>query len=305
MKALAMLPKRITTGISAVLILLAWGLPVAAKTAEDQLGREIRVPDDPRRVIALAPSITEIIFALGQQGRLQGITQYSNYPPEADRLPRVGSYVRLDLERIVALKPDLCIAIKDGNPKEIIDRLQSLEIPVFAVNPHNLESMLETIRKIGGILNASQNAEILVQEMRNRIQKVDALVSRTDHRPRVFVQIGISPIVSAGTRTFIHELIVRAGGINVAAGPSAYPHFSREQVLALAPDVLIITTMARSGAYEKAREDWYRLADMPAVRQKRIHTVDSDVFDRPSPRLLDALEILTRLLHPELFKDRP
>ncbi len=300
-----MIPKLIATSISAVIILLAHSLTLIAKTAEDQLGREIRVPDEPKRVIALAPSITEIIFSLGQQDRLKGTTQYSNYPAEAAKLPKVGSYVRLDLERIVALNPDLCIAIKDGNPKEIIDRLESLNIPVFAVNPHNLESMLQTIEKIGNILNASQNAKTLLMNMRRRIQQVDALVSRIDHQPRVFIQIGISPIVSAGTNTFIHELIVRAGGINVAAGPSAYPHFSREQVFALAPDVLIITSMARSGSFEQAKADWNRLSDMPAVRQKRIYTVDSDLFDRPSPRLLDALEILIRLLHPELFKENP
>ncbi len=300
-----MLPKIITTSIFAITILLACGLPIMAKTAEDQLGREIRVPDDPKRIIALAPSITEIIFALGQQDRLKGTTQFSNYPAEAAKLPKVGSYVRLDLERIVALNPDLCIAIKDGNPKGTIDRLQSLNIPVFAVNPRNLESMIQTIQKIGSILNASQKANTLVKDMRSRIQKVDALVSRIDRRPRVFIQIGISPIISAGTNTFIHELIVRAGGLNVAAGNRAYPHFSREQVLALAPDVLIITSMARSGAFEKAKADWNRLSHMPAVREKRIYTVNSDVFDRPSPRLLDALEILTRLLHPKLFKEGP
>jgi iron complex transport system substrate-binding protein len=300
-----MLPKIITTSIFAITILLACGLPIMAKTAEDQLGREIRVPDDPKRIIALAPSITEIIFALGQQDRLKGTTQFSNYPAEAAKLPKVGSYVRLDLERIVALNPDLCIAIKDGNPKGIIDRLQSLNIPVFAVNPRNLESMMQTIQKIGSILNASQKANTLVKDMRSRIQQVDALVSRIDRRPRVFIQIGISPIISAGRNTFIHELVVRAGGINVAAGNRAYPHFSREQVFALAPDVLIITSMARSGAFEKAKADWNRLSHMPAVREKRIYTVNSDVFDRPSPRLLDALEILTRLLHPKLFKEGP
>ena len=300
-----MLPKIITTSIFAITILLACGLPIMAKTAEDQLGREIRVPDDPKRIIALAPSITEIIFALEQQDRLKGTTQFSNYPAEAAKLPKVGSYVRLDLERIVALNPDLCIAIKDGNPKGIIDRLQSLNIPVFAVNPRNLESMMQTIQKIGSILDASQKANTLVKDMRSRIQQVDALVSRIDHRPRVFIQIGISPIISAGRNTFIHELVVRAGGINVAAGNRAYPHFSREQVFALAPDVLIITSMARSGAFEKAKADWNRLSHMPAVREKRIYTVNSDVFDRPSPRLLDALEILTRLLHPKLFKEGP
>ena len=288
-----------------ITVWLSGELPLAAKTAEDQLGRQIQLPDDPQRIIALAPSITEIIFAIGQQDRLKGITQFSNYPAETDQLPKVGSYVRLDLERIVALNPDLCIAIKDGNPKEIIDRLQSLNIPVFAVNPRNLESMMETIQSIGGILNADTKAQALVQDMQRRVQQVEALVAQIDHRPRVFVQIGITPIVSAGTNTFIHELIVRAGGINVAAGKKPYPHFSREQVLALAPEVLILTSMSRSRAFEKAKADWGRLTHMPAVRNQRIYTVDSDVFDRPSPRLVEALEILTRLLHPELFEEQP
>jgi iron complex transport system substrate-binding protein len=298
-----MIPKILATSILVITILLASALPLVAKTAEDQLGRKVQIPDDPQRVVALAPSITEIIFALGQQDRLKGTTQFSNYPAEAAKLPKIGSYVRLDLERIVALHPDLCIAIKDGNPKDTIERLQSLNIPVFAVNPRNLETVMQTIQKVGDILNASERAKTLVQAMRGRIQRVDALVASIDQRPRVFIQIGISPIISAGTNTFIHELIVRAGGINVAAGKKAYPHFSREQVLALAPDVLIITSMSRSGAFEKAKSDWRRLIDTPAGLGKRIYTVDSDVFDRPSPRLLDALEILTRLLHPELFKD--
>jgi iron complex transport system substrate-binding protein len=289
--------------ISALILWLTGALPLVAKTAEDQLGREIQIPDDPQRVVALAPSITEIIFALGQQDRLKGTTQFSNYPAEAAKLPKVGSYVRLDLERIVALHPDLCIAIKDGNPKETIERLQSLNIPVFAVNPRNLETMMQTIQKVGEVLNASKKAKTLVQAMRGRIRRVDALVASVEQRPRVFIQIGISPIISAGTNTFIHELIVRAGGINVATGQKAYPHFSREQVLALAPDILIITSMSRSGAFEKAEADWRRLIDTPGGLGKRIYTVDSDVFDRPSPRLLDALETLTRLLHPELFRD--
>ena len=217
-----MIPKIIATSISAITILLAGGLPLTAKTAQDQLGREIRVPDDPKRIIALAPSITEIIFALEQQDRLKGTTQYSNYPAEAAKLTKVGSYVRLDLERIVALRPDLCIAIKDGNPKGTIDRLQSLNIPVFAVNPHNLESMMQAIQRIGGILNASAKAKALVEDMRRRMQRVDALVSRIERRPRVFIQIGISPVISAGRNTFIHELIVRAGGVNVAACSDYY-----------------------------------------------------------------------------------
>ncbi|MGD9285819.1 MAG: helical backbone metal receptor, partial [Desulfobacterales bacterium] len=184
-----MIPKILATSILVITILLASALPLVAKTAEDQLGRKVQIPDDPQRVVALAPSITEIIFALGQQDRLKGTTQFSNYPAEAAKLPKVGSYVRLDLERIVALHPDLCIAIKDGNPKDTIERLQSLNIPVFAVNPRNLETVMQTIQKVGDILNASERAKTLVQAMRGRIQRVDALVASIDQRPRVFIQI--------------------------------------------------------------------------------------------------------------------
>ena len=248
------------------------------------------------------PSITEIIFQLNQGSRLKGATLYSNYPPQASSLPKVGSYIRLDLERIIALEPDLCMAIKDGNPKEIVDRLQSMQIPVYVVNPRNLETVIQTIEEVGSLLNASDNANILANRMRDRLERIKAKVASTDKRPRVFIQIGISPIISVGSQTFIHDLISMAGGINVAAGYSAYPRFSREQVLALSPDVIIITSMARQTVFQQVRDQWSRWPDMPAARNQQIFVVDSDVFDRPSPRLLDGLETLFQLIHPELLE---
>ena len=176
----------------------------------DQLGRQVNVPDDPQRIVSLAPNITEIIFALGQEHRLKGVTRYSDFPPQAAKLPKVGSYVHLDLERIVALKPDLCIAIRDGNPQAAAQRLESLKIPVYAVDPKNLETIMETIIEIGKILNADEKTKLLVQDMRSRIQRVKSLVAKANHRPGVFFQIGISPIVSVGTPTFMNDLIVLA-----------------------------------------------------------------------------------------------
>ena len=275
-------------------------VPSSAATVSDQLGRNIRVPAMPRRIVSLAPSITEIVFALEQEHRLVGATRYSDYPPEAAKLPKVGSYVRLDIERIVTLNPDLCIATKDGNPKAVIERLASLKIPVYVVNPHNLDTILETILEIGSILNAGDKAAILAESMHNRIQRVKSRVAQVVHRPRVFFQIGISPIVSTGTDTFIHELIELAGGVNLAKGPLAYPRFSREQVLSLEPEVFIITSMARQAVFEEVKAEWRLWPSIPAVRDGRIFLVDSDLFDRPSPRLVDGLELLTRLIHPEL-----
>jgi len=288
----------IITGIA-----LAAAMPVVAKVVTDQLERQVDVPDDPQRVVALAPSITEIVFALQRQDRLKGVTTYSDFPPEAAKLPKVGSYVHLDLERIVALKPDLCIAIKDGNPRAVAQRLDSLKIPVYAVDPKNLETVMQTILQIGELLKAEQKANLLVKDMRSRILRIKSLVSKTTHRPRVFYQIGISPIVSIGTHTFMHELIVLAGGINLAQGPVAYPRFSREQVLALAPEVFIITSMARMAVFEQVKAEWSRWPNMPAVRNNRIFLEDSNLFDRPTPRLVDGLELLVRLIHPELFKE--
>jgi len=282
---------------------LAVSTPGTAKTLIDQLDRRVEVPDEPERVVALAPSITEIIFALGRQDRLKGATMFSDFPPEAAELPKVGSYVHLDVERIVALKPDLCIAIKDGNPKATVQRLEHLKIPVYAVNPRDLETVMQTVRVIGELLNAAENANQLVKNMQLRIQRVESLVARSTHRPRVFFQIGIAPIVSIGTDTFIHELIVRAGGENVAAGSVAYPRFSREQVLALVPEVFIITSMARVAAFEQVKAEWSRWPNMPAVRNQRIFLEDSNLFDRPTPRIVDALEVLVRRIHPELFEE--
>jgi iron complex transport system substrate-binding protein len=286
-------------------IILCVCTPAPAKTVTDQLGRAFDLPDNPQRIVSLAPSITEIIFELNQGGRLIGVTQYSNYPAEASTLPKVGSYIRLDLEKIVALKPDLCIGIKDGNPREAVERLQSMQIPVYVVNPRDLETVVHTIGEIGSLLNASESADRLVDEMRSRLERVRSAVARTNRRPRVFIQIGITPIISVGSPTFLHDLIVEAGGINVAAGPSAYPRFSREEVLALAPDVILITSMDRQTVFETVRADWSRWADMPAARNQRIFIVDSDLFDRPSPRLLDGLETLVQLIHPELFAPIP
>ena len=132
-----------------VLPLISFEAASVAKTVTDQLGRQVTVPDKPQRVVSLAPSITEIVFALNQGHRLQGVTTYSDFPPEALKLPRVGSYVHLDLEKIVSLKPDLCIAIKDGNPRLIAQRLESLRIPVYAVDPDNLKTIMKTVTEIG------------------------------------------------------------------------------------------------------------------------------------------------------------
>lgn len=284
--------------------LIATGVWSGTKTVTDQLGRSVTLSVNPQRIVALAPSITEIVFALGQEHRLKGVTQFSDFPAEAKQIPVVGSYVNLDIEKIVALKPDLCIAIKDGNSRDHVKKLEALGIPVYAINPKNMETVMEMVMEMGKLLGAPEKAKLLVDNMHARIERVKTLVSKTEHRPRVFFQIGISPIVSVGTHTFIHELIIRAGGQNITEGPIPYPRYSKEQVLALSPGVFIITSMSRGEIFEKVKTDWSRWKDLPAVKNNRIFLVDSNILDRPTPRLVDGLEMLVKIIHPELFSPK-
>lgn len=281
-------------------------LPIchADNTVTDQLGRRVRLPEQTQRIVALAPSITEILFALDLSDRLVGATQFSDYPAAASSLPKVGSYVHLDVEKIVALKPDLCIGIKDGNPIVSVRKLEGLGIPVYAVDPRNLESVMQTLKELGRLLEVSDRANAIVNGMQERIQHVQSRVSGAPHRPAVFLQIGIAPIVSVGNQTFINELIVMAGGVNLTQGATPYPRLSKETVISLRPEVIIITSMARQTVFEAVKRDWQQWSELPAVKNNRIYLVDSNVLDRPTPRLVDGLEMLARLIHPDRFGEK-
>ncbi|MBW2467001.1 MAG: ABC transporter substrate-binding protein, partial [Deltaproteobacteria bacterium] len=248
----------------AIILLIALPACVTARSVTDQVGRNLTVPDNPTRVIALAPSITEIIYDLHQEKRLIGVTQYSTYPAEARSLPRVGSYVRLDVEKIVSLRPDLCLAIKDGNPKHIIDKIVALNIPVYVIDPRNLFQIMDSINRLGSLLQAEPTAKELVADMKERVEHVQTLVETTSIRPRIFFQIDAEPLFSAGRNTFIHELIELAGGINSAAGADSYPRYSWEDILMLQPEIVLISSMAGGLKPEELVKSWNRWQQLSA-----------------------------------------
>ncbi len=288
--------------VPVVLLLFTAAIAVETRVVTDHDGKTLQVPASPQRVVALAPSITEIVFALNRHDRLVGVTRFSNYPEAADRLPRVGSYVHLDIEKIVSLAPDLCIAIKDGNPIQVVRRIEAMGIPVFAIHPMEIDAVIRSIHDIGGLLEAEDAAARVIADMNERLERVEKIVAGVHEKPTVFFQIGVAPIVSAGNGTFIHELIERAGGVNAAGHLSGYPAFSREEVITLAPDVMVLTSMERYKVFDEVLREWRRWENIPAVRNNRIHMVDSDLYDRPSPRLVHGLEELAALLHPRRFE---
>lgn len=288
-----------------ICLVLACSAPAHSRQLTDESGRTVTVPADIRRVVSLAPSLTEIVYQLGRGKLLKGATQFSYIPAEAKLLPRVGSYVRIDVEKVVALEPDLCLATKDGNPQHIVSRLESLGIPVYVVDPHSIEDIMQTMLGLGDLLGAEHRAAAIVADMRRRVDAITGKLAGVETKPGVFFQIDAAPIVSASSGTFINELIVKAGGRNLVADAAIrYPKLSWEDILQYSPDVVLIATMAGGHSIESLKSGWYRWPQLPAVKNGRIHVVDADLVDRPTSRLIDGLEVFARLIHPELFGEQ-
>jgi iron complex transport system substrate-binding protein len=287
-----------------ILLFLTPAVTAHSSTLERPLPKN-PVSGKPERIVSLAPNITEMVFSLGRGDALVGVTRHCDHPPAARDLPSVGSYVHLDLERIAALRPDLCLAVKDGNPKETVLRLESLGIPVYAMDPKNLDEVLRTVQELGDLIGARDEAERLLKDATDRISTVNNALSDVSHRPAVFFQVGGPPIVSAGSGTLIDDLITRARGRNLAAGPVRYPKFSREEIIALRPEILIVTSMGGESEGRRALEQWRRWESIPAARNERIFLVDPNLFHRGTLRLVDGLETLAELIHPERFKASP
>ncbi len=282
-----------------VAALLGLGLePLHAREMMDEAGRWVRVPPLPRRVVSLAPSITECLFALGLDEEVVGVTQYSNYPPKVASLPQVGSYVHLNLERILALRPDLVLATRDGNPRDQVERLAKMGMTVYTTDPRSLDGLFRTLEAMGEIFRREERAAGIVREMKARLARVESLVNERP-RPRVFLQIDIHPLVTVGKGTLQNHLIELAGGENVAATESIqYPILSMERILETRPEVILVSSMVADSAQELRR--WRKWREIPAVAKGRLHMVDADLIDRPSPRVLDGLEEMVRLIHPEV-----
>ena len=250
-----------------------------------------------QRIVALAPSLAELTCDLGAKARLVGRTMHSETPETIRALPVVGAYSRPDVERIMALRPDLCLAIHDGTPRTVIRRLHQLGVPVLELAPDTFEGLIETLLSLGRALGTEMAAERAADLVRARLAAMDRQVCAIPDADRrvVLLQVQALPPMFAGPDTFCGELIRRAGGRNPIAGPLPYPLLNVEEVIALRPDVILIPDMARA---HEAQALWRRFPDIPAVRHNRLYIVAADPFSQPTLRSLDALETLHTLLYP-------
>lgn len=272
-------------------------------TIVDDAKRQVVVPNRPERIISLAPSNTEILFAVGAGDRVIAVDSFSDYPPSVQELPRLGGLDDTAFEQLVALQPDLVLTI--GGTAAQVSRLEELGINVAVIQPETFNEILATINLIGRLVGSDAAAQALTADLEARVRAVVGALAAVpdDQRPRVLLEIWPDPLMSVGPGSFMHDLLELAGGKNIFAdSDSPWPVVSLETAIARDPQAII--TMFPD-AFEQLRSGdrtgWSR---MSAVRSGRILLVDENVFSRPGPRLVDALEQLAAFLHPDRWPEQ-
>lgn len=266
---------------------------------KDEANREVRVYGKIERVITLAPNLTEIVYAIGAGDRLVGNTTYCDYPDEARSVQKVGDTLQPNIERILALRPNLIFISTSSQLEAFARQLSEHGIPVYVSDPHDLEGVILSIENIARLLDRQQQAGDLVNKMRGRITAVEAAVK--NRRPeRVFYQLSAEPLYTAGRDAFVTDLIKRAGGLSVTADvPEAWPRYSQEAAVAAQPEAIVLPT---GGSMGDANADVATgLKRAPAVLNGKVLKINGDLLVRPGPRAIDGLEQLARALHPEAF----
>lgn len=265
----------------------------------DGRGRLVTVVSHPQRIISLAPNITETLFALGLDDRIVGVTTYCDFPAAARAKEKVGDTIHPNLERIISLKPDLVLISTASQLENLTRQLDQLQVPVYVTDPRRVEEVVTSIRALGEVTGVAERGAEIAAGMERRIHEVQQRTKELN-RPSVFYVLQTGPLITAGRDTFINDLIDLAGGHSISAEEAAaYPQFSRETVVARAPDVIIAPASHGSElvSEEVLRRDF---ATTPAVRHNRIARVNADLIDRPGPRIVEGLEQLARAIHPEV-----
>jgi iron complex transport system substrate-binding protein len=278
-----------------VFFVLAFALPAAAlRMVADETGHAVTVPDQAHRILCLAPSITDTVFAIGAGADVVGITDYTHYPPEALRKPSVGEVLRPSLERIAMLHPDLAIGIAGFNDADSIRSIERMGVPVFLVNPSGLAGLYRSIGSIGRALGREADARALVARLREREHRVRQQAAAAAIRPTVFLAISLDPCITAGHGAFITDLIEAAGARSVTDDlTQEWIHLNIETIVARQPQFVLILKDAPFGLEQmRERAGWRALE---AVRVGRVLRID-DRLQYPSPVAFDALEDFARQL---------
>jgi len=279
--------------------------PVPTREVIDEVGRTIHVPVNPTRIISLAPSLTETVYALGADDRLVADTDYCDYPPAAKKKQKVGGVIDPSLEQIVALHPDLVLVTKESNRIETVQALDTLNIPAYATDPHNVKDIITSTEKLADVLNVPAAGKSVGDDMERRLAALQSKLTGAPPRRVLFV-VWMEPLISVGKGTFVADAVAKSGGVSIVDSSQDWPQISMEEVVHLQPDFLVFAPSHS----QTAGQNYESLANLPgwslltAVREHRF-AVASDAIIRPAPRIISAIEELARQLHPQAFTDLP
>ena len=269
---------------------------VSARAYVDDAGRRMYFATPPARIVSLAPSITEMLFAMEAGEQLVGVTDFCDYPPEALKKPKVG-YSNPNLETLVALQPDLVVA-----PSDFL-KLEQLKIPVFILADKNVEGIFVHIQTLGRIVGHSAKADTVAMQLRHQVATIQQRVQGMAPVRMLYV-LNSQPLITVGPGSFIDQLIGMAGGVNVAAkSVTPYPRLSMESVLQEDPEVLVFPVGKAEGISESEQQAWRQWSTMTAVKRSRLHQISADWLNRPGPRIAQGLEALAAILHPDRLSD--
>jgi iron complex transport system substrate-binding protein len=279
--------------------------PAAPGNITDDLGRSILIESIPDRIVSLAPSNTEILFALGLGDKVAGVTDYCNYPDEAKEKPSIGGFSTVNIEAVVALEPDLILAT-ERHSKTVIPALENLGYTVVALSPETLDEVIESIDFVGEITGTQKEASQLTGNLQKRIDTVKNKTAaiEQDEKPRVLYLTWHDPLMTAGTGTLANNVLTTAGGINIAGDISGDTAISLETVIDRNPQTIVASVGMGSGEdlpwqYVQTEE---RLKITDALKNEQVYKINGDLIHRAGPRCVDALEIMAQFFHPELFQ---
>lgn len=280
--------------------------PRALLVVEDDWGRRVEIPQPVRRIVSLAPSATETVYALGLQDRLVADTDFCDFPPEAKKLPKVGGPFTPNLEVVVSLKPDVVLlAGNSANRKETADALDLLHVPAYATNAKTIDDVLASIARLGEVLGAAEQGKALTDSLRARLVELRRKLGVAPPARVLFV-VWQDPLISIGQETYIADALRWADAESVIETKLDWPHVSLEEVVHLQPDYLVFAsdhpeevTSILTGL--RKLPGW---RDLKALQENRVAIV-SEAINRPAPRIVDAIEDVARQLHPEIFAESP
>jgi iron complex transport system substrate-binding protein len=271
----------------------------------DDLGRTIQIKGIPMRIISLCPSNTEMVYALGLEDRLIGVTTYCNYPEAVKDKPKVSEYSNVDIEKIVSMQPDLILADGVQHKSQVIPAIEKLNIAVLGIAAESLDKILSDITLLGKVSGESKAAEKLVSSLQTRIQSINEKIQKANisDKPRVFFLTWHDPLWTAGSGTLIHDLMTSAGGVNIASDLNGHSQIDLETVIQRNPQIIfVMTSMGDQNTSLNYIKSESRFQATDALKNNRVYSVDSDIFARTTPRTVDGLEQMAKLTHPELFK---